>query len=470
MRNFSVPGQGPDRTVGVSRHEKRRLAFLGFAALLVATAVGLSLLRSRRGNEESSGLPLGDEAPTTVVSIPELDVALLEGRVRDATPQNRVVLENDALDLLRDHVRLFTDRHFEVLGTRTLDARGIASILEAPAGFRGAPFRARGWIEEVRARRRGPTGETEYLGKLVLEDGSAVYFVVSELADSFSVGSFVRVDGLFLKAFSDESGDQPGVWIEGPLLVGPEAIRSYKDGGRVTEIDPAILFQVQDDELVTRDGAPAEWSGIPFEPLWHLMAYARDLPPGEIEWDRVPELDDEALSRLRENGTAFRGQAFRIPISRLQGVRVKKAGENPARIEEYTAGWIGNVTWKSVIHFQAPMATRDLVHGDFVTARGFFLKDFAYPSDRKGIQVAPVFVLHSLARFEPPEDPLFERFGWAVAGSSLTVIGLIVFLLRRDKKKALALQSDLVRRRRARRARKAAEPLGSSGQEGTSSS
>ena len=275
----------------------------------------------------------------------------------------------------------------------------------------------------------------------------------------------MRVDGLFLKLFSDEDQELSGRWIEGPLLVGPRAIRSYPAFGRVDELNAAVLAGAQDAVLVPPEGAePRIVRDTPFEPLWHLMAFARDGGAPEsaaFDWAAAPELDQILLDELVEDGERWRGQPIRIPMSRIQDARVKRAGENPARIDEYTEGWIGNTTWKNVLHFKAPFADYDLRLRDYAYGRGFFLHNFAYESAGKGLRVAPVFVLSSITRHDAEPDPLWSAMAYVLVGLAIVLLIALGHLIARDKRKAMALQQEMARRRQARRARQEQSPVGS---------
>ncbi len=465
MRAFRIPGRGPETTLGFTPREKRRLFVLSLASALVAAVIAGLLLRSRSSGD-LGGLPAGEpEELAPAVSLPAVDAQRLDALVQDARAEDRVVLESEALDVALDTARLLTPRHFRAMDQVELDAATAAGLLADPGAQRGRPFLARGWIEELRQRQRGPANAPEHpplhVGQLLLEDGTVAYFVALQLPDDSLLGDYVRVDGLFLKVFSDESSEQRGTWIEGPLLVAPQAIRSYPDLGRVTEIDPKFERLVLDDYLLSPAGEAPRMEGLPFEALWHLMAYVRDLPAGAVDWSSAPELDGETLRAVLADGRAHRFQPFRIPLGRLQGNRVRRPGENPARMAQYSEGWIGNTTWKNVIQFQAPTAYHDLELADYVHGRGFFLKNFAYES-AQGLRVAPAFVLVSLHSHVPSAPPLFRHLTYAVVGTTVLLTLLFVVLLRRDKRSSERFERDLVRRRRARAERRAGSAVSAS--------
>jgi hypothetical protein len=458
MRRFQVPGRQPETSVGVSASERKRLMLLSIATVGVAISVVWLWMKSKTYTPSDERVPEWEsEEVEETLALPEIDAARIDALVADERPEQRVLLESEGLDEILAPARTLTSRHFEAMGTEELDAQRSAELIAEPSAQRGRPFTARGWIETLRVRMRGAAGSLEHIARLTLEDESAVHVLTLSVPEDIEIDEYVRVDGLFLKVFSDEDLEESGTWIEGPLLVGPRMIHSYPSSGKVLELDPKYLVTVEDDVLMTEEGTAGRWAGLPFDALWHLMAYVRDLPEGAVDWSSVPELDRETLREIASDGQPHRLLPYRIPISRLQGIRVRRAGENPPRIEEYTTGWIGNTTWKDVIHFQSPFPYEEFRTPDYVYGNGFFLKNFAYESARVGVRTAPAFVVHSLEKLEPKADPLLRIFGYVVAG--LTLVFLIAFsmLLTRDKRKNQALQEELRRRRQARRARRAEE-------------
>lgn len=442
------------RSAPLARGETKRLVFLVVCLFLVGGALITSLFQARKGAQTVEPRPIEDESAQepVPVSIPPLDTARLDALVADADPADRVVLETGAADLLVEVARRYTPRHFEALETPELDAQRIAELEADTATVRGKPFTARGKLVALRPR-TGVVGQRQWLGTLELPGDSHVHFLALEIPEGAAdVGGTLRVDGLFLKRYLVEDQVEAGVWIDGPLLVAPRAIQSYPALGAVTALAPSAFLDVEDADLSPDDGeAPRLVMDTPFEALWQLMAFARDVPESSIDWSAAPELDQRLLDQVVADPEAWRAQPVRIPISRLQDGRVKLAGENPARMERYTQGWIGNTTWRNVIQFRTPVLRPDLRIGDLVVGRGFFLHDFAYESAEHGLRVAPLFVLQSFERFVPETSTTLRRIPWviAVVGAALTT--LFVVLTRRDRRQSNQLHEELVRRRRARR-------------------
>lgn len=445
MRIPQNPGRSSDRKGLFTKGEQRKLIAMVVALVAVVVAFVTSLLQEQKAEQaELADVPVLDEPAVVEVVIPEVDTSGLAAVVDDSTDEARVILERAGVDQLMDAANKFTSNHFVAMDPPELDAERIARILEEPSAFRGEPFTARGWLREERTV-RNPAGDTEHHLRLLLPDESSVYAIVRNLPEDREVDqTFLRIDGFLLKAYLDEVGTE---WVGGPLLVSREARRSYPSLGKVTQLPTDELEWVED---YTIEGGEAK---LPFHPYWAMMAYARDFDPDSIDWSTATEVNASSLARIMEDGEPFRGQPYVIPVSKLMGITVKRAPENPARVDEYTEGWIGNHFWPHLVHFRAPEAWRDFRWKELVHARGFFLKKFAYSSLSKGVEVAPVFVLHSLEHHVIPKDDSMQHLAWIVGAVTVGFTVLIWYLLMRDKKRSKELHEALVRRRRERRAR-----------------
>jgi hypothetical protein len=286
---------------------------------------------------------------------------------------------------------------------------------------------------------------------LQLESGEHVHFVALEVPEHASIGSYLKLDALFLKRASieGESG-----WVEGPLFVGPRAVRSWPaiaGGGTPGDFPGDVLATVVDDDL--REIAPE-----PFEAKWALAAFARDLEPGTIDWAAVPEVDNDLMSALLEDGARFRGKPLRIRVARNQGTWVEDAGENPARIERITTGWLGSWEWTNkagVLQYMIPRPAPGLQRSSDVTARGFFFRNQAYESRDGGLRIAPVFVFATVEPFVAPTHDSLNFILYGVGGLTLLMALTFWFFLMRDRSRSRELHQELVRRRRARRGRNA---------------
>ena len=300
--------------------QRNRLIFMSALLVMVVIALFASDAQRRRLQEgDGSKLPAG--APTEVVALPPFDRTALDELVRDGRPEERVLSEPEALDLLLSYVSLLTPSHFAELGLFDLNPAAAESMSADPSGHRAGAYRVRGYVETITERRRNALaenapGRTEYHGTLRLEDERAVHFVVLEAPEKATIDSFLRIDGLFLKMYSLEGEDG---WIEAPLLVGKRAVRSYPSltlGSEPGEAPEYLLATVVDDVNSPTEGIQPV--PPPHEARWALMAYARDLPPDSIDWEAAPVLDNELMTQLLRDGRAYRGTPVRFPIVQLQ--------------------------------------------------------------------------------------------------------------------------------------------------------
>lgn len=457
---FKTPGQ-PDlpASPGMRKGEKARLIAMVVALVLVLVAFGAAIVKSRaaveRGAAERSAMLPTESAEEVVatVSLPPIDGAAVEALVRDGDRAARVQLEPEALDLVAGWARQLTPRHFEALEAPFLATQAELDVITAdPAGHRGAPVRFRAGVEELRARNWSDGDREGWLVRAALEGGGHAYFFALDLDPELrNIGPFLRFDGLFLKTFATEGEDG---WIEAPLFVGPRPTRSFPAIARDVDLADS-LAAVNDDGL-------DRISGLPFLPNWSLMAHAASVDEATLDWSGAVELNKVSLGEMTQDGAAFRGRLVTIPISQVMALKVRKAGENPARIDEYTEGWIGNTTWSEVIQFKMPgVPGPEVREGGYATGRGYFLKSLAYEPRDGGLHIAPYVVLTSLDAHIPRESRAVSMLMWGFGGGTVLLGGLFFALLTRDKKRSEQLQLELLRRRKARRAKAAEESAAS---------
>lgn len=446
---------GPAQVEAMVKRDRNRLIMMAVAALMLGAAYfGTRLVGDRAQQEEDLLKPemaLPAEDTTPLLTIEFGDTAALES-IADATAEQRLALSDDALSALLMYSLTQTARHYEALGIRDLDAAVSAELAADPGAHRVDPLRARGWLENLSKRKRQGASTEEHYGTLRLEDDSRVHIAfIAPPDESLTEGDFVRLDGLFVQLYKAEVG---GAWHDVPLIAGRKVIPSFPRCSALERDDllDSLRKNVTDDTI----GSVSE---VPHEELWKLMAYARDRAD-EIDWsdeEEVLEVNSDNLNLILQTGGYFRGRAVRLPISVNMGTHTERAGENCLRLERITTGWIGNFTWKGaakVIQFIAPADWPELAEYEdaarYITGRGFFLKNAIYAKLNGEPGRAPMFVMTAIDIYTPPVDPTTQYILWGVLGGTLLMIGLVWFLLRRDRKQSAQLQEDLIRRRRAR--------------------
>ncbi|MAE28993.1 MAG: hypothetical protein QF724_05410 [Planctomycetota bacterium] len=442
--NDSTPKTAPP----APGNEKAKLIIMGVALVFVVIAYAAARRQEAKHREAEGGQLTSAEAITTErVSLPPFDTAEVEAikaEVHDGTPREQLVIEPDALNTLQDYARLLRDPHFIALGTTVIDAAELREITSSPADHRARAKRVRGTVLRTLGRQRTGGRPAETIGLLDVEGGvGPVHFIAVNVPADLVKGDFVRLDGLFMKILRSE---EPGGWVSAPLLIGNAMVPSFREIEAPDNLALA-LANVEDDTV-------QHMTGINSRARWELLAYARDLDTDAVDWDAAPELTNEYMAELIVTPGPHRGEAVRLPISTTMDSWTYAADENPLRLDKLTTGWIGNWNWPSqanVLRFFAPFSAPELSSARYVTGRGFFFKVHAYEPRDGGIRTAPVFVMTSIAPFIPPDDTRMDKVMLLVAGVTLTLGGMIVFLLSRDRKHSKRLRQELVARRRARR-------------------
>ena len=437
----------------LKRSERNKMIGMGVASVLVVGTFLFSQLQEKnRAAGELDQIAEGSETELLEqLIVPTFDASVLAGEVLDAREGDRVLLQRETLDPLLEYTNSFHSAHFLALGVRPLLTEARAELESAPEDHRAQPYFVRGWIEEVE-QRVGSEDEREFHGRLLLEDKSFAHFVSRAMPGGAIIGDFVRFDGLFLKLFRSEGEDG---WVEGPLLVGPKLIHSW---AQPEEVDRDAIFsklgQIRDDTI---EGGITGLGGETYDAQWLLMDSIVRLGDDGINWAAAPELNDETLVGIMTEGAAWRGAPFRLPIARNMDLWTNAPGENPARVEKVTMGWIGSWTWvnnkSAVLHYIMPSDAGHLRGSELISAQGYFIKNFAYETRDGDLRVAPFFVLSHIEEFIPAPDHTGRYIGIALSTITIVTILLIALGLRRDKRRAAEFQADMVRRRRARRDR-----------------
>ncbi|MHC4261176.1 MAG: hypothetical protein ACYSWX_01525 [Planctomycetota bacterium] len=440
MRKF----KGTVAAEATGGNEKAKILIMIVGLLLVGAAFVMSVKSGKDAGDRT-----GEVGPVGAgqVVLPTLLPGTLEA-FADGTEEERVLVERQPLEVLLGYVRLLTSAHVELLEPSRLDEDTIAGLLADPDARRGDFFSVRGELIALSESRPAGGGE-RWQASLSLDSGALVHVITPRLDDGLAVGDWARVDGLFTKLLTEPL---EGDWRTAPLLVGPRLVRSYPDFGEVTSISEEVWAAVEDDTL-------EETRGSDDAIRWRALAWTRDTPYDATLWDEAQELDAATMERILVDPAAHRGQRFRLPVGLTHTMTVRKAGENPGRIDEYTEGYLFNTTWSDRTPFLTFIAPGDQLNGirngrtRRVTGDFVFLRNFSFVTAANTRRVGSLFVA---ASFEPFVDP--DPYGlWQIAIGFLSfgvaLATLIIVLWRRDQKRAKALQEKLIERRRARRAR-----------------
>jgi hypothetical protein len=446
------PDSGAAQAGLFTKSERNRVVVM--VVLLLGLAFGFVASLMQKEKHERAGEANLPEEPVYIesVDLPELDRERIAGKIRDVQPGDRILIETGPSQALFEFVSRFLGPHYKELGIENLTPEVVREMYADPEAFRARPYRVRGWVEELYSR-QVEGGRQEHSGWIRLEDRSVVHFLVHRIEPRIIRDDFVRLDGVFFKLFHDEG--ETG-WEEGPFLIGTRIVRSYDS---VEPFDAERfarqLAVVEDDSAENITGM---MSGPAFDAQWMLLSHANSERAAAIDWDSAPELDNAAMVKILVNGAAHRGAPYRIPISRDLGIWTQDPGENPARLETVTTGWIGNFTWTNqagLIQFVMAGEQPQLQESKLVRGHGFFLKNFAYEPRDGGLRVAPFFVLASIEPYTAIYDPTADYIMYGIGAVTVLLIGSFAAFLLWDRRRSRVLQQELVRRRRERRQRTA---------------
>lgn len=429
--------------------DKRKLFFL--AALLVLVVAVFVQLQSK-AKQEPAAEPAQQDLPVARVAMPKVDEALLS-EVRDATPEERAILEPNPFRATATAARILIPSHYRALENTSLPFETIEAVRDS---LRGKPFRHHGRVVGARKTIRAAGAPEEYWAWIRTDDGHDLLFASLNVPDElFGSENFVRADGLFLKIYT---WSYEGERVTAPLLVGRELAASYRKADPVREPDPEVLARVRDNK-VTEDRP------IDFDGKWNLMNAAHTLgeEPGAVEaaFAGATVLDREILGRMlneEDYPDSVRGERFLVHC-RVVDSWITKAGENPLRVEEISRALAGNSNWNvAIIRLLAPGRFPFPKKGSQDNYRAYyawFLQMDAFETTGGGRRRAPVFVVAGAMPVDPPEAPpwIFQiMVAFLVLAVTLSVV--IVIMIRRDRQQSLRASSTLERiRRRSREKR-----------------
>ncbi len=441
-KGFGAPGSGLFHA-----KEKRRLSWMLIGALLLIGAI--VAIRAQVGKNGQPRSPEQARAPTlpTEISLPKIDVAALEAAAHDGSAEPRVSLLASAIEAGFAACAQLSDSVFDALGGRELTPQIAEQILEAPTQHRGQLLRVRCSVDEIHELENpADNGKPRRLVRGHLEAGTQLFFAVEEsVGVAPAPGDFVRIDGLFVRV---EPAEIEGVPPEVPLFVGPRMFESFRALTPVRQLDANAFHRVHDDSVA--DGL----EGLDQDAYWQLVSYVKHLEQDAVDWDKAPILDNKTIQSIFSDGNAWRGKPVRVPAARLLDVWKKAQSENPLRLEHLIEGWFGRGDWigqAKLAHFVAPFdAVPANLHGD-VSVRAFFYKNLAYAPRDGGTAIAPFFVVQSLERCVPADNPGLRQLGYVLA-ATLLILGVAIFVaLRKDRKSSAALEAQLRRWRHERR-------------------
>lgn len=419
--------------------------------------------------------------PVPTVSTPTLDPDVM-ATIADESREKRLVLEPEPLAHLLATSLNVSSAVGQALGMPK-DPVPVEFVRTEPSYYRGQYLWFKGELEKLEGPAPGHPveGYSVYTALIRTPGGEPIqfYFSLEPLADGLQVGDWVRVEGYFFKL---RDMVFPTRIEKAPVMVGARLRPAFEDWGEVTAFDADLLRSVRDVHWVEGEDGSREW--VPqvdgertliedqAEPLWNLAAYARSETGGTLEqWRAHPALDLERFKLLRDDdnrdevGTPYRVMGTFIFASRF------RAPPNPAGIEHWSEAWIQvhDLGGKLIPLWIAQDIGSDWQRGDPVEARVFYYKRLSYePEFGDATQVlTPVFVGARLDRYRAADQPLASTIGWIFLGISIFVVGLFIFVARRDRTSSARFEEKRTERRRRMRARHAGAIVTTPGDEAT---
>lgn len=474
----------PEEAARMARRDRFRILGLTVSALLIGALYLYSQARTlaeqeKLNQESASSVPTPEE---TVQQIP-FDQPEVLAQIEDATEAQQEFLESAPLKEVFSYAKLQTRRALESAGMRTLDAEVSGELMAAPSSHRLDPILLRGQILQVSERQGSDGSRSGWIGSVLTDDGSLGYFLVQDAPrlegdpsapQSLRPGDYIRVDGIFHKVYRaavpNAMGSETLESASGPLVLGFRASPStpaVPAADEFTEEWAQALLLGLDSVLDDEVSRTFEKDAFDLQ-QWGLMAYAQ-MKGAETDWDAAAELNQEVLSQIYEDGDAFRGTPFRVPVSINLDTYSTSVEDNPLRLDRVTQGWIGNNNWKGsvkTIKWVGPFIRRDLLRTQglkgaddphrYVQAKGYFFRNILFSNKSGEPRRSPVFVLHDLEVFQLKGSNPVAPIALVIVGATIFMVIVIFLLLRADRRKSARLREDMVRRRRKREGREAA--------------
>jgi hypothetical protein len=392
------------------------------------------------------------------IELPALDHGIL-ALARDGMREDRVVVEEQPLKHLLEKSIDVVESVAEALGMPEQPVP-LAALRADRQQYRGRWLWYKGTLEELSTAKPGhPLRSYDiYDARLRLPDGDVVLCAFSlPVAADVRVGEYVRAEGFLMKlrdmTFPIEVRDAP-------MLVGRQLVRDYADWPPVTALDRGLLDGVRDGSQIDGRYQPADEAYRPLDheqkpPLWHLAAYVRERTPkmSAAEWRQIPAMNAQAVWDRIKNGELAAGTPLRI-LGTLVQVRTIKAGPNPAGIRHWTEAWVqvrdlGGKT----IPIWIPDRVPDLRMQTGLEVRGHYFRRFAYVGHKGDEWWTALFVAAGLDVYRVNLQLMSRETALIVFGAVVSLILLLGWSLRRDRRESEQYAAALLARRRKRRAK-----------------
>ena len=435
-------------------HARRRQPFQGkerlrlvFMALGLMAAIGIFLwLRARLNKKgDPNKVPEIDTEYQigSDIQFPPVDMTMFDS-VRDDSTTDRLILEPDAFPKMLKVSSALLQGHLDALGSPRFPFENIEQNAKT---LRGAPFRERGEVLDLKTEKRTVDGPEETWALIKTDEGNRLWYVtLKQPEELFGIGgNFVVLDGFFYKLYT-RSVD--GERVTAPLLAGRGVRPSVRPAEPAKELDLTILADVRDADFYEEH--PIEDLGF-----WHLMNFVETLQdePERVttEFERAIPLDRKELEIMLEDPSLKRGLPYRI-YGRTAHAWNRANDENPTRMPFSSHGFLFKYEMgDNYLRLVAPGkdSLNNLGLGTEMLA--YFHKFWAYTDREEQPRRVPVFVVASFQERELRRSPLEGQIVLGFIGLFVTMLIGFGYLIRRDRKQAEAAAASLRARRQRMR-------------------
>lgn len=446
------PSPHPPARAGLSSEWFRIILMGVFLAVLIFVFFFDGLGGETTSNERAM---LAPTLPPAAVYTPDPEIL---AEAKDSTRRDRLLRDERPFQhLLEKSLAVVPD----IARALNIPAQPIpvARLRADPDRFRGRYLWYKGILESLSPGKPGHPvrGYEIHEGRLRTESGDQVLFAFSlPPPEGLQIGKdWVRIEGFFLKLRDDHFP----VIEQAPLLVGLELTRALPDWQAVETLDPQVLGRVRDGAMaggvvVDQQDMGATLAESQDVPLWHLASYAmhQHLTRADADVEALPAFTDVAQWRELEAGDVPRGTAYRL-LGTFQLGRTIAARDNPLGLDGWSEVWIQSrdLAGRTIPIWLPKRLGDEWRRNQTVKLVGYFFKRYVYESQNGERHYAPVFVAADLTRFSLSRNLLNNGITWTFAGI-VALVGVAFFAMaRRDRRRRLQHEQDLVDRRRRRR-------------------
>lgn len=392
---------------------------------------------------EEKAASTGADIPN-LMAMPPVDKEQL-ATVKDSTAAERVIIEPQPFQGLASLAVGLFGGHLLRLGEPDFPFdEGEARAAE----LRGEPFRMRGRVLDAEVRERVTGKAPEFWCLIETDRGDRAWFASLTVPETlFGSQNYVLADGYFFKYYTQKMGEER---LTAPLFVGRSLVASYPVVGPAESPDVTVLAEVKD---------PALGAEVPLDErgLWHLLNVARTVraEDGGVEraFADARKMEDAVLEDLARAPEVYRGAPFVFGGMVKGRPGFELLGENPLRMERMSTAWLRNNSSgvDTLVQVCAPGEFDFLDPPGTVLFHGWFLQLYSYEDKEGNQRRAPVFVIAKMEGVKGQPDPWAGQVIWVFIGLSLVLGGVMMALVRRDKRRA----SEFDAQRREKRKRRA---------------